>query len=95
MTPPTRPGMTWNAIAHRWEPEGKVWDPRRHLWVDEPTVPLPPEPEPEGSAGPRRGPRYCPQRRCNKKVLKGPRARQPLRSGQHAPKVSTLPPRRH
>jgi hypothetical protein len=41
-------------------------------------------------AGPTRGPRRCPQRRCNKKVLKGPRARRPLRSGQHAPKVSTL-----
>jgi hypothetical protein len=47
---------------------------------------LRPEPVPE-PAGPQRGPRRCPQRTPRKRVLKGPRARRPLRSGQHAPRL--------
>jgi hypothetical protein len=35
-------------------------------------------------------PRCFPQRNRYKKVLKGPRARQPLRSGQHPPDLRTL-----
>ena len=50
---------------------------------------LRPEPVPEPPL-PKRGPRVCPQRRCNKRVLPGPWARQPLKSGQKAPRVSTL-----
>lgn len=50
--------------------------------------------EPPKSAGPIRGPRKCSQRNRYKRVLKGPRARQPLRSGQHPPGLGTLPKRR-
>jgi hypothetical protein len=60
---------------------------------------LRPEPAPEPAApepaGPQRGPRRCPQRTPRKRVLKGPRARRPLRSGQHPKGLTTLPPRRH
>jgi hypothetical protein len=59
---------------------------------------LRPEPAPEPAApepaGPQRGPRRCPQRNRCKRVLKGPRARQPLRSGQHPPGLRSLWPRR-
>jgi hypothetical protein len=50
------------------------------------------EPEP---AAPQRGPRRCPQRTARKRVLKGPRARRPLRSGQHPKGLTTLPPGQH
>ena len=46
--------------------------------------------EPPKSQGPTRGPRRCPQRARYKRVLQGPRARQPLRSGQHPPGLRTL-----
>ena len=48
-----------------------------------------PAPAPEPAA-PKRGPRRCPQRTPRKRVLKGPRARQPLRSGQHPRGLHTL-----
>jgi hypothetical protein len=53
-----------------------------------------PAPEPEPAA-PQRGPRRCPQRTPRKRVLKGPRARRPLRSGQHPKGLTTLPPGQH
>jgi hypothetical protein len=53
--------------------------------------PLPRRPvEPAKPAGPRRGPRKCPQRNRYKGVLQGQRARQPLRSGEHPPGLRTL-----
>src|ERR1700746_3873929 len=54
-------------------------------------VPEPAAPEP---AGPPRRPRRCPQRTPRKRVLKGLRARRPLRSGQHPKGLTTLPPGR-
>lgn len=50
--------------------------------------------EPPKPAGPIRGPRTCPQRNRYKRTLKGPRARQHLRSGQHPPGLGSLPKRR-
>jgi hypothetical protein len=50
---------------------------------------LRPEPAPE-PAPTKRGPRRCPQRTPRKRVLKGPRARQPLRRGEHPPGLTTL-----
>jgi hypothetical protein len=49
--------------------------------------------EPSPHQRPARGPRRCPHRNRYKRVLKGPRARQPLRSGQHPPSLRTLPKR--
>jgi hypothetical protein len=49
--------------------------------------------EPPKPTGPARGPRKCPQRNRYKRVLKGPRARQHLRSGQHPPGLGSLPKR--
>ena len=80
----TRPRSAWDILADSFGPP--LPGPPRQPIVE------PPAPEP---AGPLRGPRRCPQRTPRKRVLKGPRARRPLRSGQHPKGLTTLPPRRH
>jgi hypothetical protein len=91
-----RPGEVWNAQLHRWQPAGATWDRWSRRWVAQPEL-VPAEPErvelvPEPAVA-KQGPRRCPQRNRYKRQLSGPRARQPTRSGVHAPGLSTLPRR--
>jgi hypothetical protein len=74
----TRPRSAWDSLADSFG-EPLPWPPRP---AAEPAAPEP--------AGPQRGPRRCPQRTPRKRVLEGPRARRPLRSGQHPRGLHTL-----
>ena len=97
--------MIWNAQAGKWVPEPTVEEivARTLAHLREKGLLLTREPagpdasagdQRSGSAGPTLGPRVCPQRNRYKRVLQGPRARRPLRSGQHPEGLTTLPPRR-